>query len=186
AHVHQHGARAKTALAVAAPVVEPHLGPRVIDGRDARASQRAIRIGVQVKYTRFHCADPAAAGMRSDGADHLWRGPVAHVPGSRVPLVKTARRNVDPVQRLLRRQPHRAFADGVARVEDQFGPHQSDSNGPASTKAPPWYWAAGSAGFSGACASTLARNGSELSCGAKPRWAALLLSHQRSRFADMP
>src|SRR5512132_2187153 len=125
----------------------------------------------------FHCAEPAAAGVRRDAAHHLGRVPLAHLAIRHLPAVQPPRRNVDPVQRLFVRHPHRAFTDGVAGIENEFGSHQCDSNGPASTNAPPWNRAAGSAGSIGGSASILARNGSELSFGSKPMWAALLLSH---------
>ena len=129
-HVHQHGAGAKAPLAVAAAVVEAHAGARVLAPPPAVALRsKPFRVGAAGGTTPVsiaHSQPPAC--VRGDAAHHLRCRPVIDLAAGRLPAIQPARGDVDPVQRLLRRQPDRAFADGVARIENQFGFHGDRSS----------------------------------------------------------
>ena len=139
-HVHQHGAGAHAPLAVAAAVVEAHAGAGVFHRRQLLAFEQAIPAGLHPEQAGLHRAQPAAGLARRDAAHHFRGRPVIDAAAGGLPAIQLARRDVDPVQRLLRCQPDRAFADGVAGIENQFRFHggQGVSNGPDLTKAPPW------------------------------------------------
>ncbi|MNC61458.1 hypothetical protein D3C75_1114000 [compost metagenome] len=88
--------------------------------------------------------------MAGDAGEHLRSFPGVHMTGQRAPALQAAGGNVDPIQGVFLRHPHRAFTYRVARIDNQFGFHgnsfpwlwgdQDDQspNGPAAQKAPPW------------------------------------------------
>src|SRR5690606_11055784 len=201
-HVLDHGTGPETSLAVATAIVEAHAGMFVGNMGDRRGGKAAVILRGDLEQTAFHAGDPAIIGAlpTGDAGKHLVPGPAVEQLVDSAPAQQLLVGYVDPVERLFGGNPYGAFTGCVAGIDNEFGLaghlrfsccygrrcSDSQSKGPAATKAPPWYIATGSPGSGAGWASTLLRKISELSWGSKPRCAARWLSHQTSRLADMP
>ncbi|MNN66806.1 hypothetical protein D3C81_1824010 [compost metagenome] len=76
-----------------------------------------------MKKAALHAGDPAATAMVGDAGEHFRGFPGMHVAGVGAPALQPAVGNIHPIQRVFLRHPDRAFAHGVAGIDDQFGLH---------------------------------------------------------------
>jgi len=118
AHVQHHAAGPETALAVAATIVEAHVCSAVLDGGEQFAVEPAIAVRVQMKKAALHPGNPAATAVTGDAGEHLRGFPGMHMAGVSAPALQSAVGNIDPIQRVFLRHPDRAFAHGVASIDD--------------------------------------------------------------------
>jgi hypothetical protein len=107
------------------PSLKRMAGRCVLDWGQRCGGQRAVGLRPQREQAAFHAGDPFAGRIRRGAMQAIISGAVQlRVAFARMPAVQRARRDVDPVQRLLRGMPHRAFAGAVARVENELSRHR--------------------------------------------------------------
>ena len=145
AHVHEHGAGQKAALAVAAAIVETHAGQRMRHlGQRLHCRIGTAFAGGDLVDTVFQPGHPALciAAPCGHAGQHLRQLPLGQLLLVCQPAVEHAARDIRPIQRLFGHAPHRAFAGGVACIQNQFGAAHallpSSPNGPCAVNAPPW------------------------------------------------
>ncbi|MNR09557.1 hypothetical protein D3C85_1257640 [compost metagenome] len=156
AHVQHHAAGPETPLAVAATIVQAHVGASVINVCEQVAVEAAIAMRVQMKEPAFHSRDPATVTVPGDAREHLRRLPGVDMPGFGAPALQAAGGNIDPVQGVFLGDPDRALTDGVPGIDNQFSLHGNSfpwvfvvgssgkrwmfqsPNGPAAQNPPPW------------------------------------------------